>query len=138
MDRQDMKNLSLSEIRQALLHSKKFLSWSPRTAGRKPTLGLSRDFTYRGKSYKNLGETYKNLGTSYKNLLGSEQITEKHYSPAQVATLWGISIEFARTLFRNEPGVLKMGSEGTRLRRGYKTLRIPQSVLERVHQRLSE
>jgi hypothetical protein len=62
---------------------------------------------------------------------------EKHYAPRELAELWGLSKETIRTIFRNEPGVLKIGSNGTRLKRGYKTLRIPQSVAERVHTRLS-
>jgi len=51
--------------------------------------------------------------------------------------LWNVSVQTIRDVFRDEPGVLKLGSNGTRTRRGYKTLRIPESVVERVHQRLS-
>ena len=65
------------------------------------------------------------------------QMAEKHFSPAELADLWGVSTETVRVLFREEPGVLKIGKDGTRLRRGYKTLRIPESVAERVHTRLS-
>ena len=64
--------------------------------------------------------------------------TEIHFSPAELAKLWGVSTETVRTIFREEPGVLKIGKPGTRFRRGYFTLRIPKTVAERVHQRLSE
>ena len=37
----------------------------------------------------------------------------------------------------NEEGVLKIGSNGTRNRRAYKLLRIPESIAERVHPRLT-
>jgi hypothetical protein len=63
---------------------------------------------------------------------------ERHFTPAEVAAMWAVSTETVRVLFRSEPGVLKIGEDGTRYKRGYKTLRIPESVVERVHQRLSE
>ena len=40
-------------------------------------------------------------------------------------------------LFENEPGVLVIGERSPRHKRRYVTLRIPQTVLERVHSRLS-
>jgi hypothetical protein len=62
---------------------------------------------------------------------------EQHYAPADLAKMWGVSVQTIRELFKNEEGVLKIGSEGTRTRRAYKTLRIPHSIAERVHTRLS-
>jgi hypothetical protein len=62
---------------------------------------------------------------------------EKHYSPDEIAGLWGVSTETIRSIFREEPGVLKIGKTGTRYKRGYVTLRIPHEVAERVHRRLS-
>lgn len=64
-------------------------------------------------------------------------VEEKHFTPQELAELWGVSTETIRVIFRAEPGVLKIGRDGTRLRRGYKTLRIPKQVAERVHRRLS-
>ena len=55
---------------------------------------------------------------------------ERHYSVTEVASLWALSRDSVRRLFRREPGVLAMGDK-------YVTLRIPESVLERVHRRLS-
>ena len=55
---------------------------------------------------------------------------ERHYSVTEVAKLWALSRDSVRRLFRREPGVLVMGDR-------YVTLRIPESVLERVHRRLS-
>ena len=62
--------------------------------------------------------------------------TEKHYSVPEVAKMWKLSDEKIRELFRDEPGVLKLDCPETLRKRGYCTLRIPQSVLDRVHQRL--
>ena len=64
-------------------------------------------------------------------------VAEKHYSPAELAKAWGVSVETVRSIFREEPGVLKLGRTGAKYRRGYVTLRIPQEVAERVHRRLS-
>ncbi len=52
---------------------------------------------------------------------------EKHYAPKAIAELWGIDPSTVRKLFRDMPGVLKLGEKGKT------TLRIPQSVLEQFH-----
>ena len=62
---------------------------------------------------------------------------EPHLTPQQLAEKWGVSVQTIRSVFQNEEGVLKIGRDGTRTRRTYKTLRIPLSVAERVHRRLS-
>ena len=60
---------------------------------------------------------------------------ERHYSVSQLAVMWNLSEDAVRRLFRNEPGVLHLAREakGKPHRRPYTTLRIPQSVVERVH-----
>ena len=65
------------------------------------------------------------------------QAMEKHFSVAQVAEIWGISVITVRRIFDEEPGVLHI--ETPRLLNGRKktTLRIPESVLARVHERRS-
>jgi hypothetical protein len=60
--------------------------------------------------------------------------TERHYSPDQVAEMWGVHANTIRRLFRGEPGVLEFGSDETRWSRKRKTMRIPESVLIRVHE----
>lgn len=62
---------------------------------------------------------------------------ERHYTPQELAEVWGVSVQTIRQIFDSEEGVLKIGRNGTRTRRRYKTLRIPESVAERVHTRLS-
>jgi hypothetical protein len=64
-------------------------------------------------------------------------VVEKHFSPAELADAWGVSSETIRSIFREEPGVLKIGKTATKNRRGYFTLRIPQEVAERVHRKLA-
>jgi hypothetical protein len=61
----------------------------------------------------------------------------KHYTPAEIAELWNLSADTVRKLFENEPGVLVLGNDKQRRQRRYRTLRIPEDVLERVHKRLT-
>jgi hypothetical protein len=62
---------------------------------------------------------------------------ERHYAVTEIAEMWNLSADKVRELFENEPGVLVIGERNPRHKRRYVTLRIPQSVLERVHRRLS-
>jgi hypothetical protein len=61
---------------------------------------------------------------------------ERHYSVADLVTLWGLSEKTIRRIFVGEPGVLEWGHDEERFKRGYKTMRIPQSVVQRVHRRM--
>lgn len=61
---------------------------------------------------------------------------ERHYDVAELAVLWNLSEDTIRRLFRGEPGVLVL-SRARRGKRSYTTLRIPESVAQRVHARLS-
>lgn len=60
---------------------------------------------------------------------------QQHYKPAEIARAWGVSEDMIVRLFREEPGVLRLGSPGTSGKRKYVTLRIPIAVLRRVHRR---
>jgi hypothetical protein len=61
---------------------------------------------------------------------------ERHYSVHEVATLWGLDPTTIRGIFQDEPGVFKFGKWNRRDgKRDYVTLRIPESVLRRVHAR---
>jgi hypothetical protein len=63
---------------------------------------------------------------------------EKHYSVWELAQLWGLSEKTIRRMFVDEPGVVKWGHEEGRFKRAYMTLRIPESVVQRVHRRLRQ
>jgi len=62
---------------------------------------------------------------------------ERHYAVTEIAEMWNLSVDKVRELFENEPGVLVLGERSPRHKRRHVTLRIPQTVLERVHYRLS-
>ena len=61
---------------------------------------------------------------------------EKHYCVSEVAELWGLSERTIRRIFADEPGVIKWENGETRFKRGYTTLRIPESIVQRVHRKL--
>jgi hypothetical protein len=62
---------------------------------------------------------------------------EQHFDVPEVARLWNLSQDVVRTIFKSEPGVLAIVRPATAKKRGYSTLRIPESVLQRVHRRMS-
>ena len=69
----------------------------------------------------------------------TSEFAMRHYSPAEIAELWNLSVDSVRKLFENEPGVLVLGNTAPRRgKRSYTTLRIPEHVLERVHRRLAK
>jgi hypothetical protein len=66
----------------------------------------------------------------------SDNALEPHYTVQQVSKLWQLDEQMVRKIFRNEPGVVSLGSSEGRYRRAYKTLRIPESMMLRVHRRM--
>jgi hypothetical protein len=63
-------------------------------------------------------------------------VGELHFSPEQLGERWNLSADTVRRLFEKEPGVLVIERKRSRARR-YRTLRIPESVAQRVHRRLT-
>ena len=62
---------------------------------------------------------------------------ERHFAVTEVAEMWNLSPDKVREIFEREPGVLVIGDRNPRHKRRYFTLRIPQTVLQRVHHRLA-
>src|SRR3989442_10339724 len=63
----------------------------------------------------------------------AEQVEyEQHFTPAQIAKQWGLSVYTVRRLFANVPGVLKIGQKGKHV-----SLRIPGRLLRAYHVKLS-
>ena len=63
---------------------------------------------------------------------------ERHCSVSELARRWGFSENTIRRLFKREPGVLRIVHEATREKRRYTSIRIPERIAQRVHQRLQE
>ena len=80
--------------------------------------------------------TDNGLGFERSDQTTPARFQERHYAVAQVGELWNLSPDVVRKLFEREPGVFVLGDPGSRTKRRYTTLRIPQSVVERVHRRL--
>ncbi len=55
---------------------------------------------------------------------------EKHYSVIEISKLWALSQKTVRRIFEREPGVIHWGSEESRHKRGYRTLRVPETGLD--------
>lgn len=66
-----------------------------------------------------------------------ESPLERCFSPEQLAELWTLSTDTVRRIFENESGVLVIERPHVYGKRHYRTLRIPESVAERVYHRLS-
>ena len=62
---------------------------------------------------------------------------EKHYTPKELAELWGMSTDTIRRIFEGVPGVLKINRPEQLHKRGYRSLYIPASVAAEVHLRLA-
>jgi hypothetical protein len=70
--------------------------------------------------------------------LSASRVFERHYEVDEIAKMWHLSRDTIRRIFFSEPGVLKVVRPGTRYKRSHVTLRIPESVLRRVHRGMSE
>ncbi len=62
--------------------------------------------------------------------------TERHLTVVEVAEIWRLHRSTIERIFYDEPGVLKIERPETRRKRRYVTMRIPESVVARVHERL--
>lgn len=64
---------------------------------------------------------------------------ERHYTPKEIAQILHLDPKSVRDLFRKEEGVVRLpgNHDSTFRKRAYTTMRIPASVFERVHRRLS-
>jgi hypothetical protein len=71
-------------------------------------------------------------------LQNASDAIEPHFTVAEVAAMWSLSSDSVRRIFRRQPGVLVLETPRPSTRkRAYETLRIPQSVLERVHRQFT-
>jgi hypothetical protein len=69
--------------------------------------------------------------------VAGESVLERCYSPEQLAERWALSSHTIRRIFENEPGVLVIERPHVYGKRRHRTLRIPESVAQRVYSRLA-
>ena len=60
---------------------------------------------------------------------------EQHFKPEELAERWGVSGDTIRKLFRDVPGVLVIDRPERMHKRGYCTMRIPESIAKRVYEK---
>jgi transcriptional regulator GlxA family with amidase domain len=75
----------------------------------------------------------------HKKPVQSETATEafeRHYSVLELAEMWSLSERTIRRMFEGEEGVVNWARAAGRYKRHYQTLRIPESVMLRVYQRI--
>lgn len=65
-------------------------------------------------------------------------VTEKHYTVGEIAERWHVDYSTAQAMFETEPGVLKFGPGERRFKRSHVSLRVPESVMVRVHRKLRQ
>ena len=63
---------------------------------------------------------------------------EQHFSVKQIAQKWGLGVDTIRKLFAHEEGVIRIAHPEVLHKRGYMTLKIPESVVKRVHRKLTQ
>jgi hypothetical protein len=68
--------------------------------------------------------------------LASKLISEHYYSPIELATLWNRSTDTIIHIFEDEPGVQIWERPGNS-KRHRRSIRIPESVVQRVKLRLA-
>jgi transcriptional regulator GlxA family with amidase domain len=61
---------------------------------------------------------------------------ERHFSVLELADMWSLSERTIRRMFEGEEGVVNWAHAGSRRKRHYQTLRIPESVMLRVYRRI--
>ena len=64
-------------------------------------------------------------------------MAEKHYAPAELAEKWNLSQDTIIRMFDREPGVLIFENAERSSSRRRRTIRVPESVAERVYRRLT-
>lgn len=63
---------------------------------------------------------------------------ERHFTPRDLAEIWKLDETTIRRIFQDEPGVMKVGKANRRDgKRDYVTLRIPESIAERIYRERS-
>ncbi len=66
---------------------------------------------------------------------GVDATFDRHFTLEEIATNWHVSVDTVRRIFQDEPGVVVL-VRARPGRRTYRTIRIPESVVLRVHRRM--
>ena len=58
---------------------------------------------------------------------------EQHFTVSELSARWNVSMPTVRRWFQDRPDVLQFGVSHRAKKRGYMSIRIPESVAERVY-----
>ena len=61
---------------------------------------------------------------------------ERHFTINEIADLWSLSPSVIRAIFRDRTDVIRIGHGEKMRKRAYVSIRVPESVVQRVHQEL--
>jgi hypothetical protein len=67
---------------------------------------------------------------------GGDIALEKHYTVGEIAKRWHLDYKTVRKEFENETGVLSFGPGERRFKRSHISMRVPETVMVRVHRRM--
>jgi hypothetical protein len=65
--------------------------------------------------------------------LTNNRMFERHFTVQTLAEVWALSQDTVQSWFEDEQGVVKLGNMGGRGKRRKVSLRIPESIAERVY-----
>ena len=123
---------TLEDATALALASPQFRAWRPS--------GTS-DLDFTGEGFGTIGESWHNRGDDLRDggnkSADAAVALERHFEPAELGKLWGLSDDTIRRIFESEDGVLRH-TETNRLKRKYVSMRIPESVAVRVHRKMSK
>lgn len=97
--------------------------------------------TKGSKSPRRLSSAGETVGICYEAYIdpavqqSTDIAMERHYTIAEIATLWHLNYKTVRRFFGSEPGVLIFGPGERRFKRSHVSMRVPETVMLRVHRR---
>lgn len=86
----------------------------------------------RSALYRHTKEAAPSLGSADKSQPRSPLPDKEAYTLAEVGELMGFSRPTVAALFKDEPGVIRLGHDETMHKRKYHSIRIPRPVFERA------
>lgn len=93
-----------------------------------PALGVSKDGTRRSYSHGR-----RSSGGSTSTHRSRILAFERHYTPDELAAMWHVAANTVRSWCEDYGGVLVINRPERRFKRGYKSIRVPESVAAEIY-----
>lgn len=85
-----------------------------------------------------VGQVRNNLQIANLESWSPMSANEKHFSVIEISKMWKLCPDTIRAIFKDASGVIRIDRPKTRKKRAYLSLRIPESVMQRVHHNLTK